>query len=361
MRHLITLTTAIALGATSPASAETTKPALAPVKSWAVPRHLAGEEKDDKVLPADDVSGIACRPAAGGARTCLIVNDQNRFAQAVTLDAGKLVAGPTVDLIGEEPDKATLGTELNPKEKPLCEKKDSFKDLDGEGVAYAAPYFYVVGSHGCSRKKDKFRLSSYILARIRVEDGKAIKDGTVETTYRLSDVLSSTEAVKDYFSTSLSKNGLNVEGVAVIGDTLYAGLRGPSLGGMAYIVPAKIADLFAPKHEKSPSQAAPIALPLGEGVGIRDLAALDDGRLLVLSGPVADVDGAYDIYAVTPAPGAKPVHLATLARVEGQDSHGKAAVGKAEGLLVLTSKPLRVLVVFDGLVDGKPSEYDLSD
>jgi len=55
------------------------------------------------------------------------------------------------EVIGDAPDPKTSGT----PPKTTCEKADGFDNLDGEGVAYSEPHFYVVGSHGCSRKKGR--------------------------------------------------------------------------------------------------------------------------------------------------------------------------------------------------------------
>ena len=88
-----------------------------------------------------------------------------------------------------------------------------FGELDGEAVAFAAPYYYVVGSHGCSRKKGEFRASSFILARLSDD-----QQGGVETTFRLTDVLRHASTVSAYFGKDLNgDNGLNIEGLAVVG------------------------------------------------------------------------------------------------------------------------------------------------
>lgn len=87
-------------------------------------------------------------------------------------------------------------------------------------MAYAAPYFYVVGSHGCSRGKAKFKLSTFVLARIRVDaNGEPAGPDAVETTYRLGDALGLAETVSAYYTQDLqtddgdaTPNGLNIEG-----------------------------------------------------------------------------------------------------------------------------------------------------
>ena len=77
-----------------------------------------------------------------------------------------MVVGCSVPLIGQRAGaRRTLGS---PPDE-TCAKADGFKDLDGEGVAYAAPYFYVVSSHGCGRSRGQFRLSSFVLARVQVD------------------------------------------------------------------------------------------------------------------------------------------------------------------------------------------------
>ena len=131
-----------------------------------------------------------------------------------------------------------------------------FKEFDGEGVAYAKPYFYVVGSHGCGRRKDTLNTSAMILARIRVDDeGKPdVEDderpeAAVETTYRLGEVLAGADRVGASFLESLSEaNGLNIEGIAVVKDRLYAGLRAPTIEGDAFLVEADVDALFADGH-----------------------------------------------------------------------------------------------------------------
>jgi hypothetical protein len=124
---------------------------------------------------------MACMPASNGQRTCLVINDENKHAQFVTIRDDRMTVGAPITLIGDAPDPKTSGT----PPKTTCEKADGFDNLDGEGVAYSEPHFYVVGSHGCSRKKGKFRLSSFILARVRVDrqgkpagsDGVALAGG----------------------------------------------------------------------------------------------------------------------------------------------------------------------------------------
>jgi hypothetical protein len=330
-----------------------------------------------------DVSGIACLPpAADGKRACLVVTDQARHAQWAILSAAGIEPGSVVPLIGKDRPETAFGT----LPKASCDGERSqgrWKDLDGEAVAYAAPYFYVVGSHGCSRKNFEFVASSFLLARIEVDGhGKPKEPGKVELTYRLGEMLARTAPVNKEFGRKLERrdgdglsggetpNGLNVEGIAVLGEMLYAGLRAPAYGGpaypdgMAYLVATKVADLFAATDNPSAS-ATPIPLKLGPGRGVRDLAPLSDGRLLVLAGPAQGEKGTYALYAYDPkaAPGT-PVTL--LADLQGADkgtppkpplAEKNACVieHKAEAVVPLEEgEDLRVLVLSDGAENGGP-------
>ncbi len=153
-----------------------------------------------------------------------------------------------------------------------------------EAVAFAAPYYYVVGSHGCSRKKGEFRASSFILARLSNE-----QQGSVETTFRLTDVLRHASTVSAYFGKDLDdENGLNIEGLAVQGDQLIVGLRGPSIDGRAFLVRTDIGPLFAKGDGPGAPSSTTIPIAVPEGTGIRDLTTLPDGRLLLLLGPAQD-------------------------------------------------------------------------
>jgi hypothetical protein len=101
---------------------------------------VSGAMTDDRGNLAMDISGIACTPqAANGNAKCLVINDQNKAAQALTLDHDRLVIGDKVRVIGDEPAANVVG---KPPENPGCsDGKGKFKDLDGEAVAFAQRFF----------------------------------------------------------------------------------------------------------------------------------------------------------------------------------------------------------------------------
>jgi hypothetical protein len=336
---------------------------------------VIGDFKGKKGASAVDLSGVACMPPrADGSRLCLFVNDESRHAQFGVFAKGTITPGDVLPLIGKEPSDATFGT---PPETECPVNEGKFGEFDGEGVAYAAPYFYVVGSHGCSREGAEFRLSSFMLARIRVDaegrpagaDGQPLAldewQEAVETTYRLSDYLAKADKVSGFFGKSLDETemGLNIEGLAVDGDRLLVGLRAPALGDAAYLVTADIADLFRPGKGAAKGKPEVLPVKLGKTMGIRDLASLPDGRLLVLAGSAQKQLLPYRLFLVEPGKRGKPKLLAELEPVKGGEAEDEEepVPAKAEAVTVLSADAgeLRVLILFDGVENGAPREMRL--
>lgn len=296
--------------------------------------------------PSSDLSGLAC--AGDGSERCLAIDDEGRSAQFFVIDGGKLKPEKdTVTLIAEDARAKILG-----REPALgCPKKEVlFEDLDGEGVAYDAAYYYVVGSHGCSRKKGKAAVSAFVTARVKPNGGG------LETTYRLADVLRLAD--KTSFATTIGNkdnptaNGMNVEGVAVSGGTLYAGLRAPA-SESALIVGASISDLFKAGGDAYAGSPMVSRLRLPKDTGIRDLAALAGGRMLILTGPTREEDVPYSLY-VAPLSNLADVTLLGSLELPTKDA-------KAEGVLPISvdEGQVEVLVVFDGVPNGAPSVYEV--
>lgn len=297
---------------------------------------------------ARDVSGLACMPVANGAQRCLLINDEGSFAQFARIAENRITPGASLPIIGTEAAPDTLGQ----PPQGICNAPGRFAELDGEAVAYADGAFYLAGSHGCSRNKGEFRLSAFNLARIRV-DADGAPTGRIELTYRLSDMLRRAGEAGAFFGKSLmDDNGLNVEGIAVLGDTLWAGLRAPSLGNRSFLVGASIAALFAPGHAAAAETPKLIALPAGRDRGIRDLAPLPDGRLLALLGPAQEQSLPYSLMLVDTA---RPEAAALLGELPARGD------GKAESLTILGESrgALTVLIGYDGRKNGHFESYRL--
>jgi len=289
-----------------------------------------------------DLSGAACAPDG----RCLLVSDEDRKAWWFKIDrsdasAPRLVAGKPFDLPEQGADEA-----------------------DAEAAAFDRDWFYAIGSHGTSRKKDEFQESRYSVYRIAWKDGRL---GEWEARRSLSDVLSKIPGIAENFCTgksggtckSLEDGGANIEGMAVQDGTMYIGFRAPAPGGRAFIVPVNARAVFEGGPVTSEDRK-PVQVNLGNeqgpwgkrDLGIRDMAAVSDG-LLILAGPSlpeGDHESSGHIFHWA-GQGEATTELCQITIEE----HG----AKPEVLLKLgeNESEYRLLIIHDGVAGGAPVEY----
>jgi Protein of unknown function (DUF3616) len=309
--------------------------------SWPVKGDLIG--KNDKT--SKDVSGIACTTQKEFPRSCLVIDDNLQDAQFVVVRDGKLVAGDTINLIANKFKKKRL-------------------ELDGEGVAFSRGFYYVMGSHGHPRDSDgkldpvedaeliKARIAaSSQIVRFRAKDGT---DAKVERTSNFREMIAAQPDLVPFMDRRLEKNGLTIEGIAVRGDTLFAGFRAPvirddkecAIARCAVVLSAPVDALFG----DGTASNRLFRLKL-DGRGVRDLAFFEDG-ILVLAGPAASEPGIYAIYSW-----------------DGESEDARllseltqfAPERKPEGLLPLDKSggKLRVLIMFDNDPNGAPTPVEV--
>ena len=338
---------------------------MAAILKGEIAYRVEGAFEGKRGKPASDLSGIACMPPRpDGSRVCVLINDENRHAQFATLKGETFYPGANITLVDAE-----LTGVLGARPQTNCPGgEDDPDEFDGEGVAYAAPYFYIVGSHGCSRRKGRFNPASFILARIRVDEngnpadaeGKAVngENGYQATamTYRLSDILQRADKVGAYFGRSLgeAENGLNIEGIAADGNSLIVGLRAPSIDGTAFLVRTDLESLFAEQDDQAHGEPDVIPLKLGSQIGIRDLSWISDGRLLVLAGPAQEQDVPYRLFLADLRAGGDVVELGEIASPSVEEGDDDDSERKAEAIAVLGAADdgLDVLLLFDGMENG---------
>ena len=298
------------------------------------------------------ISGFACLPPDQGRRACLAINDEERFAEWAWFDGQAITpTGKLLELLsrGKQPGDTILGD----RPRGLCAKERGYGEFDGEAIAIAGDQVYLTGSHACSRAKGHFRPSSFILARaLALPRGRQVEE--VERTWRLAEVFRQSP-LADAFGQP-GPLGSGIEGMAVVGERLYLGLRTPA-PDKASLLSVEVAPLFAPE-EPSSSQVQPRLLPLalGPATGIRDLAALADGRLLVLAGPADDGSAPFVLHLLTPTTGQSRPLVELRTDAQGRKKGGGTETPKAEAVAVLeeTSDRVSVLVLYDNIDEGGP-------
>lgn len=314
------------------ALASATAPASAKEDTWRVKGKLIGKAKK-----SEDVSGIACTTTSGFPRSCLVIDDNLQDAQFVMLQDGKIIVGRRVPLIEDMEDGEPL-------------------ELDGEGVAYADGFFYVIGSHGRPRNETKDDPSSTArLAAssqiVRIPADASSNGSAIKRTDKLKAIITAEPALAKFANKPLNKNGLTIEGIAVRRGRLLVGFRGPTLeNGRAGILSVALDALF----DGGRPDARLYRLPLGDGQGVRDLAPLDDG-VVVLSGPTKDTAGTYEVYWWD----GESENVRLLKDLK--DVVGKKGKRKPEAILPLdmTASHLRVLILFDGPEEGAPTAVEM--
>ncbi len=262
------------------------------------------------------------------------------------------------------------------------------EEADLEGIAVCDGYLWVVGSHGLKRKKAKKRsddernakrLSKLaldgnrrLLACLPIEhdadgapcivgrsqDGRRalrLKGGAHANT--LTRLLADDPHFGAYMSIPGKDNGFDVEGLAVDGNRLLLGLRGPVIRGWSALLELTI------ERRKGRLRLAPFrgtGEPLRkhflqlDGLGVRDLHFVG-GDLYLLAGPTMVLDGEIRLYKW---PGAKRALAANRRAARFEDGlvecdelpHGRG-VDRAEALCDLPPELARGkpgwLVVYD--------------
>lgn len=278
---------------------------------------------------------------------------------------------------------------------PLPEKPEedgSQLEIDLEGIDRHGDYLWFVGSHSLTRKRVRphhateqalARLAKvsrnanrFLLGRIPVvdvdgqptlvrsapdpasPDGQPLTAGALGLTKRtrLTRALKDDEHLGRFLAIPSKDNGLDVEGLAVLGKRIYLGLRGPVLRGWAMVLELRVTrggnrTVDDPELELAPfgSDGARYRkhfLDLA-GLGVRDILAVGDD-LLLLAGPTMDLDGPVRIYRWH---GAAHARTSVVVTDEAITCERELPVGVGvdhpEGITLMPGDPSRLLVVHD--------------
>jgi hypothetical protein len=286
-------------------------------------------------------------------------------------------------LMADQPEKATeFGDETTFRLADFVDLPgdDEDEEADVEGLARSGDFLWAVGSHSLRRRQIKERHEGaqalkrlarvegqdnrQILVRLPIADvdgvptpvreieadGKRHRAAALRRRDNLRSLLRDDEHLGPFLPIPGKDNGLDIEGIAVRGDRVYLGLRGPVLRGWAFVL-----ELRPYVSEDDPDRLRlrdfADGLPYRkhvldlDGLGVRDLCPAGDD-LLILAGPTMDLDGPVRIYRWHDAARAEipTIVRENLITRELDLSYGEGD-DHAEGLSMLGDD--RVLVVYD--------------
>lgn len=178
-------------------------------------------------------------------------------------------------------------------------------EADIEGLARADGHLWLAGSHSLKRRRVKSkdpakaadRLATvireenrFILVRLPLDEstGTPLPGAILSGRDNLAEALRDDRHLAPFLALPGKDNGLDVEGIAVMGDRVYLGLRGPVLRGWAVVLELRIEDAARGRLRlREPYRKH--FLDLG-GLGVRDMCP-DGESLLLLAGPTMNLDG----------------------------------------------------------------------
>lgn len=210
-------------------------------------------------------------------------------------------------------------------------------EIDIEGMDYANHYLWLTGSHSSKRKKPKGKnpkkdierietieteLNRYLLARIPVIQGELFKscphpdDSDANLTAAclkktddgniLTDVLKADRHLGPCLSFPLpsKENGFDIEGLAVHGNRVFLGFRGPVLRGWAIILEIEVeeeeAGTLTLKAIGEAGQRYKKHFVYLNGLGVRELC-LKGEDLIILAGPTMELEGSMRVFRLNQA------------------------------------------------------------
>ena len=249
--------------------------------------------------------------------------------------------------------------------------KENGRELDIEGIAVEGEYIYVVGSHSSKRKRVKadksYKKNRKTFNHKNIEDESnrdwlyrlkvnAQMQLTENKAITLREIIQKNKVLKTFSQIPDKENGIDIEGIAVVDDWIYVGFRGPVFRNN-YVPVLKL------KFDDAENSASLLWVNFGGG-GIRDMAKVDDG-FLIISGPVGDEPGAYSVHHwdgrdMIPGKKREQAEIGRMIKLGEIDS---PEGGKAEGILVLEETDIgsyKFMVIFDGVKNGSPMLFKFS-
>jgi len=266
-------------------------------------------------------------------------------------------------LVGTDESRDVQGGELSRQARtlrivqtmPLAASGD---EIDTEAIAAEGNRYYIIGSHGISKKEGLPQGNRYSIFRLTADPatGLPIRPLSVDKA-SLVGILRTDPVLGAYFGKPLQQRGVNIEGLAARGGRLFVGLRGPNLQGDAFVLEIAADDVF--RGNLQPAYVLH-RLSLGVGYGIREIVTAKSDFLIIAGNSASEPSEKY-----TQSLDYDENREFLLFCWDGQGSNvHKIGVipdvkGKAEAMTILeeTEDHVTVLMLFDGPRQGRPTAY----
>ncbi|MEA2871278.1 MAG: hypothetical protein QOH67_1254, partial [Hyphomicrobiales bacterium] len=264
----------IALGAMLSAAPAAAQPEIIPALdvTWTVQPSFGSATEG-----RNNVSGVTCMRTPPSS-PCLVVNDAAKFAQIFSVSGTTIQPGALVGFTTDPPP----GLANIP---------------NAEGAAHDDRFFYVVTSAAKTDPPVQVD-TSFIVLRFQPDAaGRPPTATSIQTTQRVRDALTAGIPIPQISGARIDRANARIEGIAVKDNVLHLGFRAPTIAGKAFIASTPVATLFT---AIGPLHPAVHVLALGPDTGIRDLAAVSDG-ILVLGGRSQGLPGPATLFHWNPA------------------------------------------------------------
>lgn len=260
--------------------------------------------------------------------TLWLTNDETLSLERLS---AHMATSPFTDEYGDHAQFALSDfLELPLPPSPKINGKEKIEEADLEGLDFKDGYLWLVGSHSLKRAKPDKEYSNeknlsrlakvtadgnrFLLARIPLAEEtntlvKNITEGDKTRTAArlrgddkgndLTHHLANDEHLREFLSIPGKDNGFDIEGLAVVGERIFLGLRGPVLRGWAVIIQLELEE-----QDASTLKLKQIAPDQGfyrthflrlDGLGIRELC-VQGSDLPILAGPTMGLDGPMTVY-----------------------------------------------------------------
>lgn len=309
-------------------------------------------------MEAADLSGIAL-----GAKYAAIASDELAFVQFGSFKPETATIQFSAAIPLQPQDSSPPGKKKKKNGKPGGKSKaPSEADLEGVAWVPGENAFFFTGSHGVGKKKGDFQPLRCRIWKVPFNPATGIADASAITSSSLLPWLETSPAFRGHLRQPLQSNGFNIEGLAWHRDRLWFGTRGPCTDGHTHLIATTPADLFRSRGEGT--NPAVHRIPLGDGRGIRELASVQGGLLVLTGNACAEPsdhfpdslarsgDTSFDLFFVPVSDDGIPGAPAAIGNVS-------APGGKAEDLIVLedSTTSVRIAVIHDGIDQGGATAY----